>query len=592
MLRAALPCLVLAISLTHARMQLRYNACLPYGPETRSFVLTDSDHDGLGEFCYRAWSDMFHPFWAIAEYRPVDRYEIVQADTGIYPYPSSLLLGNFVPHDVADLDRDGKTELVGEVFSYDTITPAPRKDVCTVESRDSLSLPDTLTWHYADTYDPNGIGNRHVTDLDQDSVLEITTTWDPAAIAIFENVGDDQDSLVFYHSSPYYYAKPRTWGDFDQNGKMELVADAYGAEHIFECTGDNQYAEVCSLGPVRTNQNDWFTGRDADRNGKPEFFVVYGDGWNKVWLYMFEAVAEHQYAFYLIDSAHVSDFWSRSLCADLDGDGTEEVIWGCGQYVRIMQATAPHQFDTVCVWQSTCSRSMCAVADFNGNGYNELYAGEDERTIVGEVEAIRLLYPTRGGLRFLAGDTCWIRWMLFEPPRCDSVSLFLRTDSVVPEGQMFWDLDTITTGLSPSDTTCPWVIPDTALGAAWIVAIAYGPGWQYSASLSPFRIVPSGVAECNKPVTLGPLPEPTIVGGVLVWSATTPSLRNVRQNGDCPSGRGPVPALLDISGRKVMELAPGPNDIRHLAPGVYFVRRPETEDGRPHTAMRKIVILR
>jgi hypothetical protein len=294
MLRAALPCLVLAISLTHARMQLRYNACLPYGPETRSFVLTDSDHDGLGEFCYTAWSDMFHPFWAIAEYRPVDRYEIVQADTGIYPYPSSLLLGNFVPHDVADLDRDGKTELVGEVFSYDTITPAPRKDVCTVESRDSLSLPDTLTWHYADTYDPNGIGNRHVTDLDQDSVLEITTTWDPAAIAIFENVGDDQDSLVFYHSSPYYYAKPRTWGDFDQNGKMELVADAYGAEHIFECTGDNQYAEVCSLGPVRTNQNDWFTGRDADRNGKPEFFVVYGDGWNKVWLYMFEAVAEHQ----------------------------------------------------------------------------------------------------------------------------------------------------------------------------------------------------------------------------------------------------------------------------------------------------------
>jgi hypothetical protein len=41
-----------------------------------------------------------------------------------------------------------------------------------------------------------------------------------------------------------------------------------------------------------------------------------------------------------------------------------------------------------------------------------------------------------------------------------------------------------------------------------------------------------------------------------------------------------------------MSLQPGENDIRHLAPGVYFVRRPETEDGRPRTAVRKIVIQR
>jgi hypothetical protein len=48
--------------------------------------------------------------------------------------------------------------------------------------------------------------------------------------------------------------------------------------------------------------------------------------------------------------------------------------------------------------------------------------------------------------------------------------------------------------------------------------------------------------------------------------------------------------LLDAAGRWAMDLAPGPNDIRHLAPGVYFVRRPETEDGGPRTAVRKVVI--
>lgn len=50
--------------------------------------------------------------------------------------------------------------------------------------------------------------------------------------------------------------------------------------------------------------------------------------------------------------------------------------------------------------------------------------------------------------------------------------------------------------------------------------------------------------------------------------------------------------LLDLSGRKVMDLQPGENDVRHLAPGVYFVRRPMTEDGRPRAAVRKVVIQR
>jgi len=39
------------------------------------------------------------------------------------------------------------------------------------------------------------------------------------------------------------------------------------------------------------------------------------------------------------------------------------------------------------------------------------------------------------------------------------------------------------------------------------------------------------------------------------------------------SDRVPRPALLNAAGRKSMELIPGANDVRQLAPGVYFVRR-------------------
>jgi len=50
--------------------------------------------------------------------------------------------------------------------------------------------------------------------------------------------------------------------------------------------------------------------------------------------------------------------------------------------------------------------------------------------------------------------------------------------------------------------------------------------------------------------------------------------------------------LLDISGRKVLDLMPGPNDVRALAPGVYFVREePQASSHKPQ-AVRKVVVER
>jgi DNA-binding beta-propeller fold protein YncE len=48
--------------------------------------------------------------------------------------------------------------------------------------------------------------------------------------------------------------------------------------------------------------------------------------------------------------------------------------------------------------------------------------------------------------------------------------------------------------------------------------------------------------------------------------------------------------LYDASGRAVAALRPGPNDISHLAPGVYFVREELQVAGRTPEAVRKIVI--
>ena len=66
-----------------------------------------------------------------------------------------------------------------------------------------------------------------------------------------------------------------------------------------------------------------------------------------------------------------------------------------------------------------------------------------------------------------------------------------------------------------------------------------------------------GNAESSKGADM--LKSPSIVRGVLFLPAS-----RVERNASS--------VLLDLSGRTVLDLQPGPNDVRALAPGVYFVR--------------------
>jgi hypothetical protein len=49
-------------------------------------------------------------------------------------------------------------------------------------------------------------------------------------------------------------------------------------------------------------------------------------------------------------------------------------------------------------------------------------------------------------------------------------------------------------------------------------------------------------------------------------------------------------ALLETYGQRVIEPQTGPNDVRHLAPGIYFVREEPQASSRQLQAVRKIII--
>jgi hypothetical protein len=551
-------------------------------------VLADLDHDSFGEIASASATAGGQPCWEVLSYRPVNRYVLVHAETGYYymGWPPVPMLGNFYPFDTADLDRDGKAELIGEIHYADTVAGCNRQVACVVESRDANSYPDTVVWAVPDT--SAGSGDRlvwkYVTDLDRDGCPEITSHWGNNT-AIFENVGPDRESLVFCrpHAAQHY-----AFGDFDGNGATDFVYGPYLWLWVSECVGDNQYQVVCSLYTGLSNGYDIFAGNDVDHNGLPEFFVVYAlyrmPGW-MLYLYQFEAAAPHSYQYFWVDSLPMTGAASppdeASLCADVDGDGVDEVIWSLGVQVRVMKGLLPHRFEAVYTWPNDHGShytSMCNAADFNGNGYNEVYIAGDCKVSVLEVEAVRVLNPDRTR-ELEAGDTCSIRWRVYQPPRCDSVSLFLKTDTVVREGERFWRLDTIVTGLGPTESTHAWSVPETTLGWAKVLAIAYGPGWQFDESDSSFAIRPHGVGEVRAAAVWQWQP-PAVIRGMVQVPPAIPGLRV------------PVLVLCDVAGRGVMELRPGPNPVRHLASGVYFVREQGSGAQGSQGSSHKVVIAR
>jgi uncharacterized delta-60 repeat protein len=106
-----------------------------------------------------------------------------------------------------------------------------------------------------------------------------------------------------------------------------------------------------------------------------------------------------------------------------------------------------------------------------------------------------------------------------------------------------------------------------------------GTSWAAGSGLDivVLSLDPTGIEEAPNVVVRTPNTGPTIVRGVLFLP--TASSRKPQ----APS------RLLDISGKKVLDLKPGPNDVSRLSPGVYFVRGAQAQAQAP--TVRRVVIL-
>ena len=129
--------------------------------------------------------------------------------------------------------------------------------------------------------------------------------------------------------------------------------------------------------------------------------------------------------------------------------------------------------------------------------------------------------------------------------------------------------------------------PDTVGHYWWLhgaAGIAADADYAYVASdsgLAVYQFYGADVEETKNTEPQTKKGDPTVVRGVLELGADR------KQNAVCRA------ELLDISGRKVIDLHPGANGVSILAPGVYFVRERSAVSGeRPAVNIRKVIITR
>ncbi len=554
-----------------------------------SIVYFDGDHDGQIELYLKSIGNHANIF-EIWEHMNWNRYRLVYADTGPSsleppPYPG-MFTGNFRPDDIGDADQDGRTDLLGlNWYMYHDTAQGVTHHVpylVIMESPAPDSYPTRRSW--MKEYEEFGIYDCESRffgrDMDRDGQEEVFfcdfASW--MGSVVLECLGDNRYEMVFKDTSEqvFLYVNYHKPGDIDLDGWRDIVSTHYSFKILVgENSGPDNYRQVLSARiPNCINNYDIFQGRDVNQDGKPEAFVtsaIYrGGNYWQLDLYMMQAVGDNELDYHHIARTIINcDPYQVSDCGDLDGDGIEEVVWSTANGVWVLKPVSQYEFSPVFRWTDLCaSETYVRVSDLNRNGYNEIIISGGWTWIL-EVEAIRLLHPNRR-IHLVPGDTCYIRWQVFEPPRCDSVSLFLLVDTVVAGGAVYWVLDTIATGLSPADSVYPWVVPDMSLLYGRVVAIAYGPGWQYDESDSTFAIFGTGIKE-------GEIISP---GAVSLSVEPNPASGFTRVGYLVPVSGDAEVTIVDLAGRQLAQLASGFHHAgfyrldyqTDLAPGIYFVR--------------------
>lgn len=422
-------------------------------------------------------------------------------------------------------------------------------------------------------------------DIDNDGDLDIGSTsfGSGVGLRVFLSNGNGTWHQTFglgdrTNSKMQFYFR-----DVNRDGNADIIHGSAGPAVYFG-DGAGGFVPGDSGLPRTTYGLSGISAGDIDNNGGFDLAFANTDGGIEAWAWNPSAGSWQSRSNGLPSSGN----WEATQLCDMDCDGFTDLVsfgrsvlavWtgdGAGNWTQATSNTTP---------TPGYHEALRAGADFDHNGRPDIALVSDEgsfpnyqnwahayrETTAARVLGIHPVFP-RGREKFMDGSVQFIDWWS-EAPGAESTRVKLE--------------------LSLNDTTGPWAVVADSLRNngryQWLVP---------EDTLSPDCRIrytvygPGGTAQSMTPRSFA-------IGDTFVALAETgprqPSRPRVRPNPardhislepGCGTDSHASASLLDVSGCRVMDLKPGDNDIRHVAPGVYFVR----QEGNRTTA--KVVVQR
>ncbi len=348
-------------------------------------VTADFDRDGLPEIVGLPLTD--------GAASGIEVYERTAAGVYQLQYTSAI---NAKPLAIDDTDADGLLEILC----------GTRERVFLLESTTQNGYPEKIVW------ETPFLSSGQIADLDNDGRKEIVGGDNfNDTIRIFENGGNDtyNEILVIKNETEgsNVFGERFAIGDFDANGISELVVgDSEGELFIYESVGDNMLIETWRLELDIEDAHQLATG-DLTGDGVPEFIV----GGTQLepdlpsmlprWKYhvftAFPPAATPQTR----GSGHsrYQSIWSQVITpfnlkgnsiavGDVDGDSENELLILANPSVYVFKwlgnlngGLAPSDF--VPIWHhDVWETPRLLLADLNRDNFNELYCNTEEDLLI------------------------------------------------------------------------------------------------------------------------------------------------------------------------------------------------------------------
>lgn len=266
-----------------------------------SIRIADVDDDGTTEFAV-ATADLYDGVIQIYDGRShtLERQSVEFSSVSL----TSMEMG--------DVDGDGKTEIV---VGQDRLTTGATGVRVVVLDGATLSVE----WQSIsmDTY-WGGVYDVHLTDIDQDTILEIVLTLDGGKVYVFDGKTHAMQALINAQAISIWSA------DLDGNGVPSLLLgrldgkiDVYNGQSF-------QLEKTVALtsNPVRC-----LTMADVNFDGEKEWLVC-----NPGSLSVFDANSS-ELLWRKTDGGAATGMYNQISTGELDGDGFIEIVWGSNDHL-------------------------------------------------------------------------------------------------------------------------------------------------------------------------------------------------------------------------------------------------------------------